>query len=197
MPVRFTGGLKEANSGIHAFMMMTRVGPDCQLLIIIWPDCPREINIESSDKHGRIRPHEHDIIIFVKRNASDKLLAQAVHVETPCLKHPRQEPLLGAPYSLLAPVLQGSPTLPRPLRRVDPEKAKRYMELVDLLLNRFPSDTSGRAAEFLMDLVRSTDPGALPLLPWFEGESHPARVRIENAAVLRRAMPSMRFQARF
>ena len=96
----------------------------------------------------------------------------------------------------MLPILNAAPSVPRPLRKPEPSKSKKYLELARVLLNRFPSDTSGRAVEFLVDLVGNVTPGVLPALPWYTTAGHPDVVRVGAPRALRRVAPAMVFQAR-
>lgn len=100
------------------------------------------------------------------------------------------------PYQFMLPILNSAPSVPRPLRRPEPAKAKKYLELAEVLLNRFPSDTSGRAVEFLVDLVRNETPGVLPALPWYTTPGNRDVIRLGVPRALGRVAPAMVFQAR-
>lgn len=100
------------------------------------------------------------------------------------------------PYQFMVPILNRSPTVVRPLRKPEASKAKKYLQLCQVLLARFPSDTSGRAVEFLMELVSSQDPGPVPPLPWFSTAGTPDRVQVDLPASLARVVPAMVFRAR-
>ncbi|CAK8990645.1 unnamed protein product [Durusdinium trenchii] len=71
------------------------------------------------------------------------------------------------PYNFMEPILNRAPEESRLLRKTDPKKAKTYLELARVLLRRFASDTSGRAVEFLVDLVTNQTPGHLAPLPFY------------------------------
>lgn len=107
-----------------------------------------------------------------------------------------QEALLAMPYQFMVPILNQAPLESRPLRRTDAAKAQKYIQLAKVLLNRFPSDTSGRAVEFLMDLVQNQNPGSLCPLPFYTTAGSPDTVRISNSPALFRVAPAMVFQAR-
>lgn len=85
--------------------------------------------------------------------------------------------------------------MPRQLKAVQPPKAKDYLDLAGMLLRRFPSDTSGRAVEFLVDVCENSDPGALPPLPWFTAGGATDLVRMTSADWLAKLVPAVRFQA--
>lgn len=65
-----------------------------------------------------------------------------------------------------------------------------------MLLNRFPSDTSGRAVEFLVNLVTNETPGVLPALPWYTTAGNRDVIRLGVPRALGRVAPAMVFQAR-
>lgn len=84
------------------------------------------------------------------------------------------------------------------MKPVDADKAKKYLELANMMLARFPSDLSGRAVSFLTDLVRNRDPGVAPSLVWYcaAEDLRPARVGLPE--VVGRVAPAlMKFEARF
>ncbi|CAK9077267.1 unnamed protein product [Durusdinium trenchii] len=80
LPVTFRGGLKDDETGHHAFLFMLR------------RDVPRNLIIKVDDQTGLdLEAHELDVIIMVKRRASDDCLAQ--------------EALLAMPYQFMVPIL--------------------------------------------------------------------------------------------
>ena len=107
-----------------------------------------------------------------------------------------EEPILAMPYQFMVPILNSAPTVARPLKKPEAAKASKYLQLCQVLLARFPSDTSGRAVEFLMGLVANQDPGPLPPLPWFTTAGTPDRVQVDLPASLARVAPAMVFRAR-
>ena len=95
-------------------------------------------------------------------------------------------------------LLNGIPEVPRPLKRVEGDKAKKYLELAKMMLARFPSDLSGRAVSFLTDLVRNRDPGAAPRLEWYSRAEHLRPAMVGLPEVVGRVAPAlMKFEARF
>ena len=100
------------------------------------------------------------------------------------------------PYQYMVPILNSAPTTPRQLNKIEGVKAKKYMELAEVLLARFPSDTSGRAVNFLIDVVTNRDPGELPPLPFYTTAGTPNQIRLEQAVGLCKVAPAMVFQAR-
>ena len=111
--------------------------------------------------------------------------------------HLPEEAVLAMPYNFAVPILNAAPTVARPLRPVEQAKAKKYLELCRLLLRRFPSDTMGRAVEFLLSLVENPIPGPLPPMPWFTTATPPDNIQVAVPRVARRLMPTMRFEVRF
>lgn len=107
-----------------------------------------------------------------------------------------QEPILAMPYSFMVPILNHSPEASRPLKKTDAAKGKKYLELARVLLARFPSDTSGRAVQFLIDLVRNQDPGDMFPLPWYTTAGSLGEIQIGRPKGLFRVAPAMVFQAR-
>lgn len=115
---------------------------------------------------------------------------------TLCCTNHAQEPLLVLPQQIIRLILRGGPQVPRPLAAVKAQKAEHYLQLARIMVTRFPTDTSGRAAEFLVDLIRNRTPGPLHPLPWFEEPGNPDEIKIQGqAAVLGRVLPAMKFQA--
>ena len=101
------------------------------------------------------------------------------------------------PYEFMVPILNDAPRIPRPLRPIQPAKAKRYMEVSEVLINRFPSDTGGRAIEFLLDLVQNHEPGVPPELSWYINAGPRDVIHVGLPANIYRVVPAMRFEARF
>ena len=99
------------------------------------------------------------------------------------------------PFQFIQPILHSAPGEARPLKKPQPSKSKRYLELCRVLLKRFPSTTSGRAVEFLVDLCSNTDPGQLYPIPFY---STPGRndLIVIGQQVLARVAPTVRFEAR-
>lgn len=104
---------------------------------------------------------------------------------------------MAMPYNFMEPILNRAPEESRLLRKTDPKKAKTYLELARVLLRRFASDTSGRAVEFLVDLVTNQTPGHLAPLPFYTtaGSLDTIQVGLSTGALYRVA-PAMVFQAR-
>lgn len=97
----------------------------------------------------------------------------------------------------MLPILNSSPTIPRPLRPVQPAKVKQYLAIAELLLNRFPSDLGGRAVEFLVDLCQNRDPGPLVPLPWYSAAGRLEVIQSGLPRIVDRIIPAMTFEARF
>ncbi|CAL1126314.1 unnamed protein product, partial [Cladocopium goreaui] len=169
LPVTFRGGLKKDSVGHHAFIFLRRV------------DVPRNIVIKYDDRHGPLIPHDMDVIAFVKKNAADT--------------HLGQEAILAMPFQFVQPILHSAPDSARPLKKVDPGKGKKYLELADILLRRFPSSTSGRSIEFLVDLCRNRNPGPLAPIPFYSTPGQQDLVVIPANPGLARVAPTIRFEA--
>ncbi|CAK9062233.1 unnamed protein product, partial [Durusdinium trenchii] len=171
LPVTFRGGMKVDESAHHCYLFMLR------------KDCPRNLVIKCDNQTGtHLEPHELDVIVTVKTNAADDFLCQ--------------EAILAMPYQFMEPIVNSAPTAPRNLKRVQPAKAKKYLEFAQVLLRRFPSDTSGRAIQFFVDLVKCTDPGPLFPLPFYTTAGAVERIEISRPTALGRIVPAMVFQAR-
>lgn len=105
--------------------------------------------------------------------------------------------MLGMPFEFMEPFVNQSPTEARPLRLPVPSKRKKYLELAELLIKRFPSDTMGRGAEFLVNLVQNTHPGELPPLDFYTTARAPDLVQTGLPSSVARVAPAMRFEAVF
>ena len=99
------------------------------------------------------------------------------------------------PYQFLQGILDEVPTVPRPLKRVDGDKKKKYLELAAILMKRFPSDVGGRAVRFLLDLVQNTDPGALPPIPFVATPGARDLIEVTPREIVQRIVPTVRFEA--
>lgn len=99
------------------------------------------------------------------------------------------------PYQFLQGILDEVPTVPRPLKRVDGDKKKKYLELAAILMKRFPSDVGGRAVRFLLDLVQNTDPGALPPIPFVATPGPRDLIEVTPREIVQRIVPTVRFEA--
>lgn len=104
---------------------------------------------------------------------------------------------MALPYQFVVPLLGQALPAPRQLKLPVQHKAGKYLELVELLLRRFPSESNARAAKFLLDLCRVTDPGLPAPVSWFMGQGRPDLIQIGQPGVVRRIAPTMRFEARF
>ena len=103
-----------------------------------------------------------------------------------------------APFQLMAPLMHSIPQVPRPLRRPEADKSKRYLELADIIMKRFATDTTAKSVAFLLDLVKNVNPGAAPPLPWYSRVDQLDPVRVGLPSVVSRVAPRpMRFEARF
>ena len=105
--------------------------------------------------------------------------------------------VLALPYQFAAPVLNTSASEPRQLKKVQSDKAKKYLEVCQVLMQRFPTDTSGRSVEFLLDLVSNTQPGEAPPLPWISNASPADAVQVGRPRLVERVAPAVNFEARF
>lgn len=106
-----------------------------------------------------------------------------------------QEPILCFRHQYLEMV--GSPPCEaRPLQPPDRKKRLIYLELAQLLLRKYPSQSTQRSVQFLLLLCRNTGQQPLPRLPWLE---RAARGDVEinvDLPSLARLAPVMRFNAR-
>lgn len=180
-------------------------------------DVPRNIIIKHDEKYTGFIPHEMDVICFVKRNASDSNLDQAswrnllTTLSTKFIRiswnqkriyslnilrgvHASKEAILAMPYQFMQPILHSSPEEPRPLKRLEAVKRQRYTDLAQVMLTRFPSTSSQRGIEFLLDLCNCTDPGLLAPIPFYATPGQRDLVVLRPAAVVRVA-PTIRFRA--
>ena len=106
-----------------------------------------------------------------------------------------EEAILAMPFQFVQPILHSAPDSARPLKKVDPGKGKKYLELADILLRRFPSSTSGRPIEFLVDLCRNRNPGPLAPIPFYSTPGQQDLVVIPANPGLARVAPTIRFEA--
>lgn len=175
-------------------------------------DIPRNLTIRTYGPAGHtLMEHELDVIVLVKRFASDDNLAQDTCILIPnmfhiayCyqntnkLKHlngPAQEPMLALPYKYLD-YLPDCPSVPRALNPPKPAKRKDYVYLARVLLNRFPTQVMSRAVSYLLEVADKTTPGSLgDLSGWFLGPCRIDDVQIQNSAILSRVAPAMKFRA--
>lgn len=104
---------------------------------------------------------------------------------------------MALPYSYTIPILDQLPAVPRPLKLPELSKATKYLELAEVLLRRFPSESNGRAAKFLIDLTRCTDPGPAAQLSWFTTPGARDLIEIGHLGGIARIVPTLRFEARF
>lgn len=77
------------------------------------------------------------------------------------------------------------------------DKAKKYLEVCQVLLRRFPTDTSGRSVEFLLDLVNNSTPGELPAVPWITTATPLDEIQVRAPRIVHRLAPALNFEARF
>ena len=103
------------------------------------------------------------------------------------------------PFQFMQPYLDSAPSsVPRPLKRPKADKAGDFMSLAQLLLSRFPSDTSGRMVEFLLEVVRQRDPTEVPpVLNWFSNARKEPLVIIGKPSMASILAPTVKFQAQF
>ena len=99
------------------------------------------------------------------------------------------------PYQFIQPILREAPEGSRPLKRLDPIKRKRYLDLCAVIVKRFPSESSRRAIEFLLDLCRNVDPGPTSPIPFYTQPGQQDRI-VVGQSVLARVIPTVRFEAR-
>ncbi|CAL1147633.1 unnamed protein product [Cladocopium goreaui] len=109
----------------------------------------------------------------------------------------RPAAVLALPYQFAARIMNTAATEPRQLKKVQSDKAKKYLEVCQVLMQRFPTDTSGRSVEFLLDLVNNTEPGEAPPLPWISTASPADAVQVGRPRLVERLAPAVNFEARF
>ena len=201
---------------LFPWFLLTVVNP-----LVSLTDCPRNIRIKH-DERADLIPHEMDIICFVKKNASDPNLAQesrqtslfpkkgfdAVIAKYKSLvtrnfstlniisSYSSEEAVLAMPYQFMEPILGSAPGAARPLKKADGDKRKKYLELSQVILNRFPSTSNGRGVQFLMDICTKTDPGPLYPIPFYTSLGQNDLIVIGSNPVLARVAPTVRFEAR-
>ena len=105
--------------------------------------------------------------------------------------------MLALPYDFMRPLLNSAPRIPRNLTLPKANKQQDYLQWADLLIRRFPSDTSGRMVEFLLDLVQNTEPGQAPPLPWYTSPRLQPIIRVGQPAVAAHVVPSVKFRVNF
>ena len=101
------------------------------------------------------------------------------------------------PYAFMMDHLAAAPTIVRPLRPPRPGKAKDFLALARIMARRFPSDSSGRAAEWLLSVVRDTNAGQAPEIPWFTMPVLQPVVRVAPIPLAATLVPSVELGARF
>ena len=84
---------------------------------------------------------------------------------------------MALPYQFVEPILGQAPLNPRVLKLPERSKVAKYLELAELLLRRFPSESNGRGAKFLIDLCKL--------------------IEIGSPALIARIVPTLRLEARF
>lgn len=165
-PVTYSGGLRDDDTGHHSFTIMAR------------KDVPHNIHIIET---GRGELHPLDAILLLKRFASDCSLSQ--------------EPLVSFRHAYVA-MVGPLPREARPL--IAPNRKKRlvYLELAQLLLKKFPSESTARSIRFLLKLCRNEPPEPLVQLDWLESAPrNDVQINIDLPSLSRLA-PVMSFNAR-
>ena len=114
-----------------------------------------------------------------------------------CVHAVSKAAVLALPFHFAAGIMNTAATEPRPLKKVQSDKAKKYLEVCQVLMQRFPTDTSGRSVEFLLDLVSNTEPGEAPPLPWISTASPADAVQVGLPRLVERVAPAVNFEARF
>ena len=104
---------------------------------------------------------------------------------------------MALPYQFVEPILGQAPLNPRVLKLPERSKVAKYLELAELLLRRFPSESNGRGAKFLIDLCKLTDPGPLAPISWFTTQQRQDLIEIGSPALIARIVPTLRLEARF
>ena len=108
-----------------------------------------------------------------------------------------KEGIVAMPYYFLRNLSDDAPTVARPLKKVDPGKAKKYLELAEILVNRFASVTNARSVQFLVDLCTNRNPGPLAPIPWYTNSAQQDQIVIRQPdRILARVAPTIRFEAR-
>ena len=113
----------------------------------------------------------------------------------PSSSHTVQEPILCFRHQYLD-MVGSPPSEARPLQPPDRKKRLIYLELAQLLLRKYPSQSTQRSVQFLLLLCRNEGQQPLPPLPWLE---RAARGDVEinvDLPSLARLAPVMRFNAR-
>lgn len=107
-----------------------------------------------------------------------------------------QEPLICFKHSYLAKV-GALPAVPRPLAPPIRKKRLGYLEIGQLLLKKFPSESTARSIRFILKLCRNEAPEPLVPLPWLarDPQDEPD-IEIGLPSALARLAPVMRFNAR-
>ena len=97
------------------------------------------------------------------------------------------------------PILKGLvilPTISRPLLPANRQRPMVYLELAQILLRKFPSESTARSARFLLEMCRQHPLEPLVDLPWLR--SDPILAPIINVGIppaLHRLAPVMSFRA--
>ena len=94
-------------------------------------------------------------------------------------------------------IVGAMPCVPRPL--IAPNRKKRlvYLEVGQLLLRKYPSESTARSIRFLLKLCRNEPPEPLVALEWLEQAPRAdGDIDIRLPPVLDRLAPVMRFNAR-
>ena len=100
------------------------------------------------------------------------------------------------PYQFMEDIIDQAPTVARPLKLATRGKRAKYLELCQVLLRKFPTESMGRSVAFLLDLVRNTDPGQLSPIPFYTTPGQQDLIDIQRQGILGRVVPTIRFQAR-
>ena len=88
------------------------------------------------------------------------------------------------------------PTEPRRLRAPDRKKLQVYIELAQILLRKYPSESTARSVKFLIDLCQNdAEVGELCDLAWLQEPRAPARIDVGSPSALQRLAPVMTFNA--
>ena len=196
------------------------------VLWINLPDIPNNVQIIEGGR-GAAPSHPLDCVLLLKRFAADSDLAQdcliwcntsrfmtctgilntniADILNISCLNYlcntlkmglRCQEPLVSFRHcycAMLGPV----PTVPRALNGPDRKKKMVYLELAQILLRKWPSESTARSVRFIQHLCRNEPPGPLVQLSWLERPPEPlVQINLDLPPALGRLAPVMRFNAR-
>lgn len=103
---------------------------------------------------------------------------------------------MAMPYQFMQNIIDHAPTVARPLKLATRGKRAKYLELCNVLLRKFPTESMGRSVAFLLDLVSNTNPGQLAPIPFYTTPGQQDLIDISRQTTLGRVVPTITFQAR-